>query len=196
LLGGSDDALLQALMRYHYISVQQACRLLYSAGSLTYTQTKLRQLWESGYCERLFLPRAIQHGSAPGVYSLSRQGFHYLANGLLEEGYRRTLGRHHWSYLFLKHTLMVNDVLITAELLERKVPSIVVARMLHELDLKRTPLRITTVKGENLSVVGDGFLDFHIAGRYQQCMEEQVGGIALFLALMPRDRWRKRTTVG
>ena len=175
LLGDSDDALLKALARYHYLSAQQACRLLYSPGSLTYSQSKLKRLWEWGYCERLFLPRASQHGSAPGVYALSNRGYRYLAShGLVDEGrYGRPPGRRHWSYLFLKHTLMVNDVLITVELLEHQLPRVAVAKMLHELDLKRTPLRLT-VNGEKLSVVPDGYVELQIDRRYQQCIALEI----------------------
>src|SRR5438105_917527 len=78
MLGLADDVILSDLARYHYLTCRQVCRLRYSAGSLTYVQTRLKRLGAANYCQRLFLPRPSQFGSAPSVYTLSSKGLRYL----------------------------------------------------------------------------------------------------------------------
>jgi len=114
-LAPSDDGVLRALLRFYYLSSRQVCLLGYSPRSLTYVQTKLKRLTDAGYCQRIWLPRPSARGSAPSVYTLARKGLNYLrAQGLdVPPRYHPSEQREH-SYLFLSHTLEVNDVLISA----------------------------------------------------------------------------------
>lgn len=168
----ADDAILRASYRYYYLSSRQVCRLLYSAGSLTYVQTKLKQLTDAGLLQRIWLPRPSPHGSAPSVYTLARKGLNYLASVGLDIDRRRyrPSEQREFSYLFLAHTLAVNDVLIGAELLCRARPEFKIARMLHERDLKRQPVRVEDTEGRSISVVPDGWLDLRVEGAYQVCL--------------------------
>lgn len=167
----ADDAILQALLRYYYLSSQQICRLLYSAGSLTYVQTKMKILAEAGLCQRLWLPRPAPRGSAPSVYTLGRRGLNHLrALGFdTAKRFRPSEHREH-SYLFLSHTLAVNDVLIGAELLCRHAPRFGLAGLLHERDLKHRPVYVEHEDGKRIGVVPDAWLDLRVDGTYQVCL--------------------------
>jgi Replication-relaxation len=168
----ADDAVLRAAFRYYYLSSRQVCRLLYSAGSLTYVQTKLKHLTDAGLLQRIWLPRPAAHGSAPSVYTVARKGLNYLACAGIDvdrRRYRPSEQREH-TYLFLGHTLAVNDVLISAELLSRSQPEYQLARMLHERDLKRRPVHLQDDDGRMISVVPDGWLDLRVKAAYQVCL--------------------------
>src|SRR5687767_15064897 len=78
VITASDDAILDAIGRYYFLTSEQVCRLLFSQGSLTYVRARLKLLAERRYCARLFLPRPSPYGSAPSVFSLSRKGLGYL----------------------------------------------------------------------------------------------------------------------
>lgn len=167
----ADDAVLRAAFRYYYLSSRQVCRLLYSPGSITYVQAKLKVLSELGLLQRIWLPRPSPHGSAPSVYTLARKGLNFLgAEGLDVARRYRPSEQNDRSYLFLAHTLAVNDVLIGAELLSRHVPAVQLARMLHERDLKRAPVQVQDNDGRSITVVPDGWLDFRVNGSYQACL--------------------------
>ncbi|MBE0610053.1 MAG: replication-relaxation family protein [Dehalococcoidia bacterium] len=171
-VGPADDAVLRAAFRYYYLSSRQVCRLLYSPGSLTYVQMKLKRLSDAGFLQRIWLPRPAAHGSAPSVYTLARKGLNHLARAGVDvdrRRYRPSEQREH-TYLFLGHTLAVNDVLISAELLGRSQPGYELARMLHERDLKRTPVHVEDEDGRMIAVVPDGWLDIRVDGAYQVCL--------------------------
>lgn len=168
----ADDAVLRAVFRYYYLSSRQLCRLLYSPGSLTYVQAKLKQLTDAGLLQRIWLPRPAAHGSAPSVYTLARKGLNYLAGVGIDvdrRRYRPSEQREH-AYLFLEHTLAVNDVLMSAELLSRVQPEYTLARMLHERDLKRRPVQVQDDDGRMIAVVPDGWLDLRVKAAYQVCL--------------------------
>src|SRR5579862_7893101 len=115
-IGLTDHRILDALRRYRFLSSEQVCRLFFSAGSLTYVRERLRRLCQAGFCARSFLPRPTQHGSAPSVFTLAKKGLNYLES----QGepairrFRPSEAVAH-SYLFLSHTLALNDFLIAAE---------------------------------------------------------------------------------
>ncbi len=168
----ADDAVLRAAFRYYYLSSRQVCRLLYSPGSLTYVQTKLKHLTDAGLLQRIWLPRPTAHGSAPSVYTLARKGLNYLegtGTDVDRRRYRPSEQREH-TYLFLGHTLAVNDVLRSAELLSRSQPDCELARMLHERDLKRRPIHVQDEYGRMIAVVPDGWLDLRVKGAFQVCL--------------------------
>ncbi len=172
VVSAADAAMLQAVFRYYFLSSRQVCRLLYSTGSLSYVQTKLKHLTDSGLLQRIWLPRPEAHGSAPSVFTLARKGLNYLERAGVDvdrRRYRPSEQRAH-TYLFLDHTLAVNDVLISAELLSRTQPRIQTARMLHERDLKRRPVYVQDDDGRSICVVPDGWIDLRVRGEYQVCL--------------------------
>jgi hypothetical protein len=72
----------------------------------------------AGYTIRTFMPSRGRAGSSLAVYTYARKGYRYIREiGIeLPARFHATEARHH-SYLFLGHTLAVNDVFIALELL-------------------------------------------------------------------------------
>lgn len=168
-LSAGDEALLHAVYAYHFLTVSQATRLLYSRGSLVYVRSKLRALSQQGYLEWLRLPTTGQ-GNAPLIYTLARKGIRHLqAMGYTDFARFRPSEQREHSYFFLQHTLRVNDCLIAAALLEEVSPHIRLAEMRHERALKRAPVYVEVSAGEGkkerIGVIPDGWLDFHIRGQ-------------------------------
>lgn len=159
VISSADEAMLRAVHRLYFVTSLQVCRLLYSPGSHTYVQTKMKQLADAGLLLRLFLPRPSASGSGPRVYTLAREGLNFLkAQGVeISPRYRPAEHRFH-SYLHLSHTLAVNDVLISLELLCRQMPRLRLHQMLHERTLKRQPLQVQD--GEStIAVIPDAWVD-------------------------------------
>ncbi len=173
-VGIGEQNILFALATYHYLSAQQLCRLLYSPSSLTFVQTKLKELSDGKYCQRLFLPRPSRYGSAPSVYRLASKGLSYLSASGKQVGRYRPVEERAHSYLFLAHTLAVNSVLIAAALLCRTSPEFVIRRMAHERDLKREPMTVLEGDGRKLAVIPDGYLDFAVNGTHQVCISLEI----------------------
>lgn len=170
-LSRRDDAFLRAVATYHFLTAEQLTRLLFRPGSLAYVRAKLKRLADAGYLDRLHLPTATA-GNAPFVFSLAAPGIGYLTETGEETGAKwfRPVEQHERSYLFLSHTLAVNDFLIAAHLLSRTEPRVVLATMRHERDLRREPVTVTTAAGERLGIVPDGWVDLHIAGESRLCL--------------------------
>lgn len=171
-------ALLTVLARYHYLTARQATRLLYAATSLTRAQMFLKELTDDGYCQRLFLPRPSPHGRLPAVYTIGRLGrAHLAALGVDVPARLRPSEERKHAYLFLDHTLAVNDALIAAALLSRTIPAITIHQMRHERDLRRTPIAVTTLDGGRAGVIPDGWLDLRVAmpdGLYRSCIALEI----------------------
>jgi hypothetical protein len=150
---------------YHYLTAEQVRRLRYSPGAINYVRERLKSLTDRTYLQRVYLPRMGRGGDTPAIYRLARKGIGYLSAAGVEvlARYRPSEGEH--SYLFLAHTLAVNDVLIAADLLTRSHPAITLAGVLHEQVLKRRPVAVTTGTGEKLSVIPDAWLDFRLPDR-------------------------------
>lgn len=160
LIGVSEDGILQALGRYHFLTGQQLCRLLYSPGSLTYVYDRLKRLTDAAYTLRLFLPRPTRSGSAPSVYTYARRGYKYLQEHSLDlpPRFHAAEAKTH-SYLFLSHTLAVNDVLILLELLCRLQRTYSIAEVRHERMLKLQPITVGLPGGKKAAVIFDGWVD-------------------------------------
>lgn len=187
VINPADNAILQDLFRYHYLIAAQVCRLRYSAGSLTLVQARLKRLSDLGYCQRLFLQRASQHGSAPSVYRLARRGLTFLAAQGFDTSGRYRPSERQRSLLHLSHTLSVNDFLISLELLCRRHPPLILDTLRHEGDLKRHPSYVQYREGRKVAVIPDGWVDLHL-GAEQVCLAlelDQSGSVE-------QKRWRQR----
>ena len=169
-LGIPDLKIIGALRVLSCASTQQFLRLLgYSPASLTYVQSRLKRLADTGYLERLYLPRARRAGSGPLLYRLRRKSIPILRAQDLELPYRlRPSEARGYGYLHLMHTLAVNDLLIAATILVRETPGLELVRLKHERELQTDPATVT-VEGERQQVVPDGFLDFQYANS-QHCL--------------------------
>ncbi len=184
----SDEQVLKSLHRFHYLSSRQLCRLAYSRGSLTYAQSKLKNLTDAGYCQRIWLPKRAQYGSAPSVYTLARRGINYLrAIGLDVSGRFHPSEKRSLSYLFLDHMLELNDVLISAELLSRAMPQYRLADLRHDQDLKRAPVTVKTKAGGQAAVIPDAWLDLRLQGSFRVCL-----AIELDRGTEEQKRWRQK----
>jgi len=174
----AKQALLMAIGRYFYLTARQATRLLYAAGSLTRVQTLLKELADDSYVERLFLPRPSPHGRVPAVYTLGRLGrAHLAALGIdVPTRLRPSAAREH-KYLFLDHTLCVNDCLIAMDLLARRVPQIAMRTMRHERTLRQMPIVVRDADGREAAVIPDGWLDLRVVlpdGTYRSCIALEI----------------------
>lgn len=171
-------AILIVIARYYFLTALQGTRLLYAATSLTRVQMLLKELADDGYCQRLFLPRPSPHGRVPAVYTLGRAGrAHLAALGIDVPARLRPSAERGHAYLFLDHTLAVNDALIAAALLSRTIPAITIQQMRHERDLRRTPIAVTTPDGGHASVIPDGWLDLRVTmpdGVYRSCIAVEI----------------------
>jgi hypothetical protein len=155
--------MLRALQRYHFLTAKQMCRLLYKAGSLTLVRSRLKALTDAGYLRRKSQPRAIASGRLPEVYTLDRRGLNYLVSLGLEVPNRfRPQEVDQLGFHLLSHTLAINDFLIAAELLTVSSPAVALSSMLHDLVLKRTPIRVELPDGKTTSVVPDEWLDVRV----------------------------------
>lgn len=174
------ERILEALYRYHFVTVEQVTRLLYSKGSLTSVRSLLAALAENDYAMHLYLPRPTPTGSVPKIYTLARRGINYLK----KQGYDVPTRFHpseqeEKSYLFLRHTLAVNDFLIAASKLEKEFPAIHLSEVRHERVLKREePIQVSyellTAEGkpvldkddkpliETMRLIPDAFVDMRI----------------------------------
>lgn len=168
-----EDTILRALHRYHYLTSEQLTRLLYRAGSLNLARERFRLLVERGLVQKIFLPRREQRGSAPSLYTLARAGLsHLAAQGHAVSHRARPSEERARSYLFLAHTLAVNDFLIAVELLCREYPYFTLSTMLHERHFLReagAERVYVQVDGKRVAVIPDGWVDLRIAGREQRC---------------------------
>lgn len=186
-IGRPEHLILDALARYHYLTAPQLTRLLFSPTSLTYTQEHLKGLFHAGYTQRLYLPTPTPCGSSLAIYALDKKGFAYLkAKDAAPGGRFRTSEQQNREALFLKHTLSVNDLLILAALLAKQHKDITIARMLHERELKRSPIYVPVGK-ERIGVVPDCWLDLR-QGRAQSCLAVELdrsGGVE-------RESWQRK----
>jgi hypothetical protein len=171
----ADEQILRWLLRYHYLSSRQLCRLGFSAGSLTYVQTKLKRLSEAGFCQRILVPKRSAHGSAPSVYTLARRGLNHLrAIGLEVPSRFHPSEKRDLSYLFLEHTLRLNDVLISLDALCRGLPHYRLVALRHDYELRRSPVRVRRPDGGSAAVIPDAWLDLRIDEKYQVCLAVEL----------------------
>jgi len=161
MLSARDGQIIEAVYQYHYLTVEQVTRLFFSKKSSHYASEYLKRLADNKYLFRFPRPDSTR-GNKLFIYTLASKGITYLKQiGKDHEVYFRP-GDTPPSFEHLQHELAVNDFLIAASLLPKCEPLITLADMRHGWQLSHTPLKVS-VRGETISVVGDGFLDF----RYQ-----------------------------
>lgn len=163
VLSERDDLLVRAVYDLHFATAEQMARLYFSRSSLNHVREIMKNLADAGYLQRLKLPTS-QDGVKPFVYTLARAGVRYLKAAGYTEFARVSPSEHvEHSYLFLEHTLGVNDIIIAAKLLTDQLPRYQLADFLHERVLKRRPVQVTTAQDGVISIVPDLWLDMHIA---------------------------------
>ena len=175
----ADHDVLTAIYRYQCMTALQVTKLLFSPGSLTWIQTKLKRLYEAGYLVRSEIPVKLVDGRPTLYYGLGEKGLAHLASYGVDVPERaRPYQVRGYSDPFITHLLAVNEVLIAADLLCRQYPSLTLARVLHQQDFERQPV-LVRVGGQPVKVKLDGFLDFevHTATPYRKpiCLELDRG---------------------
>ena len=169
ILSAVDEKLLLAVYRFHYLIVEQIVRYLgLSENSTNWLRTKLKALVEGNYLATQNLPRVSSYGRNHFIYSLAKESVtHFRELGLEVFDPAEKPG----SFLYLEHTLRLNDVLIAACLLEKHIEGITLAEMRHERVLKHHPTKVR-VDGKKKSVIPDAWLDFRLSPPYTSTSEQ------------------------
>ncbi len=164
-----DFEYLQLVRDFHFLTVEQIMRLR-GVSSKPKVQTKLKSLYEQKYLDRRSLPH-VGVGNTEYIYALSTKGMNLLKE-LGFSGFSRFRPDEFRRFAFphLDHALAVNDFLIAGRLLHDAIPAISLADMRHDLDLKKTPVRVTVERrlpygdrtDEKITVIPDGWLDFRM----------------------------------
>jgi len=159
----SHNAVLQAVYRYQLLTSLQLVKALgYSPNSLERVQRLVKQLTDNEYL--LSLARPVVRGKAPLVYTLARKGLNYLKSaGFDVREYFRPSKEQEKSYLFLLHTLAINDVLIAAANLQKIEASYSLSSFTHERVLKTTPYKVRIWRAdveESVTLIPDAYLLF------------------------------------
>ena len=189
-IGSADEAILQAVQRYGYLTSRQIQRLRYAAGTTSYVQMKLKLLCERGLLSRFYPPRAGRAGSSPAVYHLAARGRRFLRMAGYSEvrsGRRITDETH--SFLFLAHTLAVIDLLIAVELLARHGRRLYLAEVLTERELRQKPVRVALPDGSHTAVIPDGWIDLRLHGHRQVAI-----ALELDRGTTDQARWRRKVS--
>lgn len=166
-----DYETVQLVREFHFLTVEQVIKLRgLSINSKPKVQIRLKALFDSKYLDRRSLPH-VGTGNTEYIYALSTKGMNLLKE-LGFSGFSRFRPDEFRRFAFphLDHALAVNDVLIAARLLHDGVPNISLAEMRHDLDLKKTPVRVTVERrlpygdrtDEKITVIPDGWLDFRM----------------------------------
>lgn len=146
------------LYQLQLATAEQLTRLHYRSGMLNTVKARLKVLTTHGYVQSDVVPS--RQFRTPFYYALGLAGKRYLdAAGFdLPPGWRavRQVNQH---WLFVEHTLELNDVLISALGLGKVSPNYL-ASFIHEQALKRTPY-----KAGNLTLIPDAFLEFRSGNR-------------------------------
>jgi hypothetical protein len=130
------EKILAALAEFDYLTAEQITRLLYAPSSLSHVRKQLRVLVGGGFVCPLGGKAVHLHA----LYTLSGVGRTYaLALGAsprkrFRKGEEQQKGHNPY---FLKHTIAVTDVLISARLLSQAHAAITLSRMITERELKR-----------------------------------------------------------
>jgi len=160
------------------MTVSQVVKALgYSKNSLPTVRTRLASLEKKGYISSIYLP-TDRKGNFPKIFYLVSPALEYLRDEGYDVAHRfRPTEQKEKQYLFLKHTLAVNDVLIAAKQVEKQFPQVTLYEFRHERELKRDPEKFTITlyhetesdteeakvwKQEEFYFVPDAFLDFRM----------------------------------
>jgi Replication-relaxation len=162
LLRGSQEMPI-GLYHLHMATADQLCRLHYSPGSFKAVREKLRILCEHKYVQFDAIPvKSVKATRSPYFYALDKLGIEYLeAVGLDVYKSFRASKEIDKAYLFAKHTLGLNDIIISAALLKRHAQYVWLETdtFIHERDLKRRPYKATW-QGGGFNLIPDAFLVF------------------------------------
>ncbi len=160
----SHDAVLQGVYKLQIATCEQLRVLLgYSKNSLERVQKLVKQLADNGYLLYDCVP--TKKAKSPYYYFLARRGRQYLdALGRDVREYFRPSQEKGLGSPFIHHTLSLNDVLISAMLIEHHAPDYSLFDFTHERVLKQTPYKASVTRAdgteETVTLIPDAFLLF------------------------------------
>jgi hypothetical protein len=168
VIGPREQAILEAVHQYRYLTRNQTVALLFNPHSATWVDDKLKRLYHNQYLQRIFQPMAPGSGGTPAIYCLDKQGRNYLARrkGLAKTDMQWRKATDTFRDLpFLDHTLRINDFRIAWELASQN--SGATMDWIDERTLKgdHYKARILNPSGHgSLVVVPDGYTRLRING--------------------------------
>ncbi|SRR6266571_5088377 len=144
-LTGNDHRYLEALFQYHYLTASQLTHLFYKMGMLTTVKARLKRLVDNKYLQAIRLPTT--KAKSPYVYTLAAKGIAHLERmGYELTKQYRPSKEEEKSWLFLYHTLGINDFLLACLHLQQYVSGLKLETVLHDLTLKHDPCLVTLHK--------------------------------------------------
>jgi Replication-relaxation len=158
------EKIMLALADFEYLTAEQLTRLLYAQGSLTYVKAKLKTLVEADF----IMPLGGRNHNLPRIYTLKVKGRQFTTMLGKPTELRFRPGEVHekaYNLFFMRHTLAVIDVLISARLLTQTVSDIVLNNMFQERDLRRkiyVAIAQDKEKPRNICLEPDASLDFTV----------------------------------
>jgi len=160
--GVLDRILKEAIYPHHFLTAWQVLRVLnHRQGTLTTIQDRLKKLTDAKYLHSFYLPLPAKQ--RPFVYALGLYGKKYLrATDLDTAIYYLPSEQEEKSYGFLMHQLELNDIIISARLLEKSLPQIYLFDWYHDLQLKRQPFETVDEKGKLVRAIPDALFDFRV----------------------------------
>lgn len=176
-----DIETIKALNRYFLLDAEQVRRLFYGTGSIQYAKARLKLLTDNEYASEL--------GSKNKAYTyrLGPKGLKLCRS--LDEPVPRRLRLYETSdsEFFVPHTLAINDVLISADMLERTQQTVTVIDLIHEKQMSaiKVPLR----GGREEGVITDGILTFGISAGGEEF--EQTFFLEIDMGYRV-DKWKKK----
>lgn len=147
----------------------------YSKTSLERMQRLTKQLVDNEYLLASAVP--TQQARSPRYFTLARKSLNYLHEaGFDVREYFRPSKEQERGFLFLNHTLALNDVLISAAKLGDFDPDYSLHSFIHERVLKQSPYKVaitsSSAKEETITLIPDAFLDFR--QKKQNGKEERI----------------------
>ena len=162
MLSAVEEKLLLAVYHFHYLTLEQVvCYLGISPNSANWIRKKLKSLVDRAYLDTQFLPRLTPYGRLPLIYMLGTEGVNHFKELGFQVSYHSPKERIR-SYLFLTHTLDLNDLVIAAVSLSRINPAITLTEWKHERVLKHMPCKVDIGNGKTSAVVPDAWLDWQL----------------------------------
>jgi hypothetical protein len=148
---------------YHLqiLQAEQLCRLFYSHGMLTTVKARLKQLVDNEYVQVDRMPTKAD-GKPPHYYTLNSRGIRFLSElGFAVPDQFRPSREVDKSYIYLKHTHELNDLLIAAALVNQTDDRYHVETLIHERVFLGKPIS-ARINGAAVTLKPDAFLSFHV----------------------------------
>jgi hypothetical protein len=171
MLSSIDFTILKLINQYDALATWQIQRAM-GWKSETYTSERLGPLVGIGVLERKRMPHESGLGGAAWVYKVGSAGKKILKQAGIPV-HRFAMGkRPDMVSIFMRHSLLVNDFFISAELWKKQAGNVEIKGMMHDFDFTRDvrfPYRVATG-----GVKPDGWLDIVIANRDRYCFLLEV----------------------